>query len=235
MTGAAGAVGTRGVAAAQAAATQDARQIEPARSRNPAAADTVSSAQGMTPPAGLADHAFEVLLAQDAALADANLSNAADSMRIAVERRIEAREEIRRLMAKIAEANRERGFFSKLVSGLGWLGKALGAVAAIAAIASLGGGVVIGLGVAAAAVGGASALSRVGVGAAERDALRGQAAKIGQDGVVSDSQTAGDQAQAFASAVVQMESAMRQRALAIVQAEADGLRTAASAVRRNVG
>jgi hypothetical protein len=155
-----------------------------------------------------------------------------------VRRRIEARECIRELRHKILEAQQEGSLWQKIGSAFKWIGTALAVVASVAAsVVSFGsaaagaiaGTVFLVAAVSGAAAGAGSALSGLGVGYYQREAMKSEADRMAADGRIQEARDGMAQAEAFAQAIVQTEEAMRRQALAWVEKEDEARVRAASA------
>jgi hypothetical protein len=187
---------------------------------------------------GIPERAMEIVLAGEAQNADAAQRDARAAVRQAVRRRIEARECIRELRHKILEAQQEGSLWQKIGSAFKWIGTALAVVASVAAsVVSFGsaaagaiaGTVFLVAAVSGAAAGAGSALSGLGVGYYQREAMKSEADRMAADGRIQEARDGMAQAEAFAQAIVQTEEAMRRQALAWVEKEDEARVRAASA------
>lgn len=182
-----------------------------------------------------ADHALELLMVAEAALTDDGVRTASTAVRQAAERRIEQRAKIREILRRIQEAQQHRSWWQKFCDAFGWVGKVLGAIGGVVAVvatagAALPAGLAIGLAAGASAAGLTSALGRLGIGAADRDAANLLADRMQEEGKLSDWQAYERDGRAMAEALVSIESAMRQQALRWIGNEDAARQLAASVV-----
>lgn len=192
---------------------------------------------GVRPGTGdaVADRALEILMIGEAGLAEDGLRTAATAVRQAAERRIEQRAKLRELMRRIEEAQHNRSWWQKFCDAFGWVGKVLGALGAVAAVVAtagvaLPGVLTVGLAVGAGTAGLTSALSRVGVGAADRAAANLAADRLQEEGELAAWEEFGRDGRALAEALVEVETAMREQALRWIANEDAGRRLGAAVV-----
>ena len=181
---------------------------------------------------------MEVVLAGEAQNADAAQRDASAAVRQGTKRRIEARACVAALRHKILEAQQEGSQWQKISNAFKWIGTALAVVASVAAsVVSFGsaaagaiaGTVFLVAAVSGAGAGAASALSNLGVGYYQSEAMKVEAERMAADGRIREAQDGLAQAEAFAQAIVQTEEAMRRQALAWVEREDEARVRAASA------
>ena len=190
-------------------------------------------ADGVVADTAVAERALELILASEAQVARTELGNSIDAIRSGASCRIKGREQIRQLMMRIEEAERNQTGWEKFVEAFSWIGKIVGAVAAVAAsVATFGvavpGMVVLGVALAAAGAGLTSALGGLGVGAYKSEALGLRADQQQQEGEVQQQQELMSREEAAAQVVLAVESAMRERAMVWIGHEDQGRRTAAT-------
>jgi hypothetical protein len=198
-----------------------------------------AAARAGTAPAGgfedaaVADRALELILAGEAQMANGELCGSIAAIRSGAASRADGRATIRALAAKIHQANEHKTAWQKFVDAFSWIGKIVGAVAAVvASVASFGaavpGAVVLGLSLAAAGAAGTAALGGLGVGAHQSEALKLQAGQQQEQGEVEQVQEQMSREEAAAQVVLAVESAMRERAMVWIGIENEGRRTAAA-------
>ncbi|MBN1773053.1 MAG: hypothetical protein JXB32_17435 [Deltaproteobacteria bacterium] len=210
----------------------------PSTANDEAAPATVEVATGVAVPGTgdvVADRALELLMAAEADLADDGVHTAASAVRQATERRIEQRAKLRELMRRIQEAQQNRSWWQKFCDAFGWVGKILGAIGGVVAVVATAGialpaALGIGLAVGAGTAGLTSALGRLGVGAAERDAANLSADRLQEEGNLAAWEEYGRDGRALAEALVGLESAMREQALRWIGNEDEARRLGASMV-----
>ncbi len=200
--------------------------------------DIAVAGVGRDPAGGLedaaaADRALELILTEESQVANGELGNSLAALRAGTAMRADCRARIRALMAKIHEAERHKTAWEKFKEAFSWIGKIVGAAAAVlASVASFGaavpGMVVLGVSLAAAGAGLTSALGGLGVGACKSEAMRLQADQQQQEGEVQQQQEQMSREEAAAHVVLTVETAMRERAMVWIRQEDEGRRTAAA-------
>jgi len=207
-------------------------------------AEVVSAAPGPTWSASepgsrtgdvVADRAVELLMADEAELADEGVRAAGTAVRQAAARWVEQRAKIREILRRIHEAQENRSWWQKFCDAFGWIGKVLGAIGGAIAVAATAGAALpaaltIGLTAGAGAAGLTSALGRLGVGSAGRDEANLLADRMQEEGKLAEGQAYERESRAVAEALVAVESAMRDQALRWLRNEEAGRRLSASVV-----
>jgi hypothetical protein len=183
--------------------------------------------------AAVADRALELILAGETQVANGELRGSIAAIRSGSALRVDGRATIRALAARIHEANEHKTAWQKFVEAFSWIGKIVGAVAAVvASVASFGaavpGAVVLGLSLAAGGAGMTAALGKLGVGAHQSEALKLQADQQQEKGEVQQVQEQMSREEAAAQVVLAAEGAMRERAMVWIGIENEGRRTAAA-------
>ena len=183
--------------------------------------------------AAVSDRALELILAGESQVAGAELGGSIRAIRAGAACRADGRAQIRALMARIQEAESHKTGWQKFVEAFTWIGRIVGAAAAVlASVATFGaavpGVVILGVSLAAAGAGLTSALGGLGVGTYESQAMRLQADRQEQEGQVQQAQEQMSREEAAAQVVLAVEGAMRERALVWMGTEDEGRRTAAA-------